>query len=401
MEFIFGIDISKDTSNVAILIDGQPIKEFKITNDKEGFNTLGDQLGSFTDPLIIFEATGVYSRRLEAFLKTADYPYTRINPLQAKKDMDSFRHNKTDALDAVGLAKAMALHHYKPTYQEAPVYSELHDQGRTYQTFNEDIVREKNRLHRALQLTFPEIEHLLSTTDGKLYWHLVARFPEPSAVLKYSVSELADIILGATAKRMSADRALSLANRLMDLAQQSFPAVSPNAHAVWETKYRAEEVERLDGLKAQMISEMATKAEPLSETHILTSIPGSAIKTAVCFIAEFGDIRRFHSANAINAFIGIDLIHYESGNYTAGDHIRKRGSAYGRKILFKMILNIIAASRPHPTNISLFYAKKKQSSQPHQTKKIVIASMHRLIRTIFHLVKQNELYDRSLFSAEQ
>ena len=40
-------------------------------------------------------------------------------------------------------------------------------------------------------------------------------------------------------------------------------------------------------------------------------------------IGELGDIRRFHSSNALNAYIGIDLRHYESGNFVAADHISK------------------------------------------------------------------------------
>ncbi|WP_238334017.1 transposase [Companilactobacillus halodurans] len=113
-----------------------------------------------------------------------------------------------------------------------------------------------------------------------------------------------------------------------------------------------------------------------------------------------GDIRRFYSSNAINAFIEIDLIHYESGNYTAGKHIRKRANAYARKILFKAILNIISASKTIPTNIRLVYKRKRQSSGSKGTKKIVISAIHHLIRTIYHLVLNNEMYDTKMFLGE-
>ncbi|KJU73319.1 transposase, partial [Pediococcus damnosus LMG 28219] len=65
----------------------------------------------------------------------------------------------------------------------------------------------------------------------------------------------------------------------------------------------------------------------LNEIPILQSIPGFGIKTAVCLLAELGDISRFHSSNAINAYIGIDLIQYQSGDYEMGQHIRKRGNS--------------------------------------------------------------------------
>ncbi|AXJ12500.1 hypothetical protein Sp14A_05700 [Streptococcus pluranimalium] len=46
---------------------------------------LGD-LRTVHKPEIIFEATGVYSRRLQAFLDEHGYAYTRLNPLEAKSN---------------------------------------------------------------------------------------------------------------------------------------------------------------------------------------------------------------------------------------------------------------------------------------------------------------------------
>ncbi|MCH4170381.1 MAG: IS110 family transposase [Lactobacillus sp.] len=401
MECIFGIDVSSSTANVAVLIDSQVIKQFKITSDRPGYQVLEDELDSFKSPQIIFESTGIYSRSLRAFLQRQGWQYTEINPLAAKKVMDSFRNQKTDSLDAIGLAQAMSRNHFKPSYQEKPVYEELRDLERTYQQHNNDIVQAKNRLHRALQLTFPEMESLLSTRDGILYWHLIQYFPHPNLVLAYDVATLADLIRQATPKNMGQNRSLHLAERLLDLAAKSAPAKTETSHAVRATKALAQEVERLDTLKEAVIDEMAEVATDLPEIELLTTIPGLGVKTALCVVAELGDIRRFHSANAINAYIGIDLILYESGKYSAEQHIRKRGNAYARKILYKAIMNIISTARYHPSGVSRLYQRKKQSSQSKSTKKIAIAAMGTLIRTIYHLVINNESYDTSLFLDEQ
>lgn len=401
MECIFGIDVSSSTANVAVLIDSQVIKQFKITSDRPGYQVLEDELNSFKSPQIIFESTGIYSRSLRAFLQRQGWQYTEINPLAAKKAMDSFRTQKTDSLDAIGLAQAMSQNHFKPSYQEEPVYEELRDLERTYQQHNNDIVQAKNRLHRALQLTFPEMESLLSKKDGILYWHLVQHFPHPNLVLAYDVATLADLIQQATPKNMGQKRSLHLAERLLDLAAKSAPAKTETSHAVRATKALAQEVERLDTLKEAVIDEMAEVATDLPEIELLTTIPGLGVKTVLCVVAELGDIRRFHSANAINAYIGIDLILYESGKYSAEQHIRKRGNAYARKILYRAIINIISTARYHPSGVSRLYQRKKQSSQSKSTKKIAIAAMGTLIRTIYHLVINNEPYDTSLFLDEQ
>ena len=114
------------------------------------------------------------------------------------------------------------------------------------------------------------------------------------------------------------------------------------------------------------------------------------------YIGELGDSRRFQSTNQINAFIGIDLRHYESGNFLAKEHITKRGNPYARKILFKCIHNIASASHTNPCHIANFYEKRKRQSTIASTKPHAIASIHRLIRTMYYLITHNKLYDYSL-----
>ena len=114
---------------------------------------------------------------------------------------------------------------------------------------------------------------------------------------------------------------------------------------------------------------------------------------AIGFNRLLGDIRRFHSANQIIAFIGIDLRHYESRNFLAKEHITKRGNPYARKILFKCIHNIASASHTNPCHIADFYEKRKRQSQVTSTKPHTIASIHRLIRTMYYLITHNKLYD--------
>ncbi|WP_239017084.1 IS110 family transposase, partial [Streptococcus suis] len=65
----FGIDVSKASSEVAILVNGEKVHGYTISNDALGFSRLLGDLKTVHKPEIIFEATGVYSRRLQAFLE--------------------------------------------------------------------------------------------------------------------------------------------------------------------------------------------------------------------------------------------------------------------------------------------------------------------------------------------
>jgi len=396
MRTVFGIDVSKASSEVAILVNGEKVHSYSMPNDAIGFSRLLGDLKTVSNPEIVFEATGVYSRRLQTFLEENHYTYTRLNPLEAKKQLDSLRVRKTDKIDAENLAKSQFVLNRKPTYVQSEVYQNLRDLSRFYQNLTEDIVRAKNRLHKVLQVTFPELEQLLATTTGEQYWNLVTSFPIKDLVLELSETELSEAIRQSTSKRISEKRVAALADKLIELAKQSYPAIKKTSPMFKEVQYYAQDLLRLTERRQEVLDNMVTLALPLPEYDILRSIPGIAETTATSIIGELGDIRRFQSANQINAFIGIDLRHYESGNYLAQEHITKRGNPYARKILFKCIHNIASASHTKPCHIADFYEKRKRQSQISSTKPHTIASMHRLIRTMYYLITHNKLYDYHL-----
>ena len=395
MRVVFGIDVSKASSEVAILVNGEKVHGYTMPNDAIGFNRLQGDLKMVQSPEIVFEATGVYSCRLQAFLENNDYAYTRLNPLEAKKQLDSLRVRKTDKIDAEKLAQSQFILNRKPTYVQKEVYQNLRALSRFYQNLTEDIVRAKNRLHKVLQVTFPELENLLSTPTGQQYWILVMAFPCKDLVLELGQEAVSSTIRQSTSKRMSDKRVAYLTDRLTELAKQSYCAVKKSSPVIEEVRYYAQELLKLTERRQVVLDEMVRLAKPLPEYDILLSIPGIAETTATSIIGELGDIRRFQSANQINAFIGIDLRHYESGNFLAKEHITKRGNPYARKILFKCIHNIASASHTNPCHIADFYEKRKRQSQVTSTKPHTIASMHRLIRTIHYLITHNKLYDYS------
>lgn len=184
MRVVFGIDVSKVSSEVAILVNGEKVHSYTMSNDIIGFSRLLGDLKTVHKPEIIFEATGVYSRRLQSFLDEHGYAYTRLNPLEAKKQLDSLHVRKTDQIDAEKRSQSQFVLNRKPTYVQEKVYQNLRALSRFYQNLTEDIVRAKNRLHKVLQVTFPELETILSVPTGEQYWNLVIAFPCKDFVLE-------------------------------------------------------------------------------------------------------------------------------------------------------------------------------------------------------------------------
>lgn len=371
---VFGIDVSKHTINLAIVVIKVKVDECKLTLDRPRLADLLKLLKSFHQPEVVFEATGIYSRILQHFLDCDEFEYTMLNPLAAKKQLDNLRPYKSDRSDALNLAQTSFIIHRSLSYKQSPIYEQLHDLSRFYQEVSRDVISHKNRLHRALQLTFPQLESLFSNTNNELYWAIVQHFACPSQVFNTSFTELYSFILNSTNKIISANRANRIAKKLLVLAKKAYPVVDDNSYVYEQIRYLANRIMKEVHEKDKIITEMHHKAENLPEYNLLLSIPGFGVRTVTSLIGELGDIRRFHSSNALNAYIGIDLRHYESGNFVAADHISKRGDAVARKILFRSIQNIAVASHFHPNHINDFYQKRKrQSSQP-GTKKIAIAS---------------------------
>lgn len=54
LKTVFGIDVSSRKSNVCIMVNGQKVNDYAISNDMVGFNQLLGDLKQVTNPQIIF-----------------------------------------------------------------------------------------------------------------------------------------------------------------------------------------------------------------------------------------------------------------------------------------------------------------------------------------------------------
>ena len=284
------------------------------------------------------------------------------------------RQRKTDKIDDETLAQTQFALNRKPSYVQEESFEQLRDLSHFYQNLTEDIVRAKNRLYKVLQTTFPEIEKPLASPTGAQYWKLVLAFPIAALVFKSSRPELVRIVRQSTAKRISEKRVVTVTDKVLALAEQSYPAVAMDSPMLETVRYYAQELSCFNIQRQSVLDQMIIRTQTLPEYDIGCSIPGIAETTAASIIGELGDLR-----------------YYQSGDYLAKEHITKRGNPYARKVLFKAIYNIVSVSRFKPNHIVDFYAKRKRQSPKASTKPYAIASMHRLIRCLYYLITQNKL----------
>mgnify|MGYP000662395722 CR=1 FL=1 len=86
MRVVFGIDVSRASSEVAILINGEKVHGYTIPNDAIGFNRLLGDLKTVHSQRLSSRRLVSISRRLQAFFEDNSYAYTRLNPLESKNN---------------------------------------------------------------------------------------------------------------------------------------------------------------------------------------------------------------------------------------------------------------------------------------------------------------------------
>ena len=251
----------------------------------------------------------------------------------------------------------------------------------------------KNRLHKILQFTFPELDSLFSTAKGFNYWSIVKMYPHCELVNSSTELEIYNKLIELPG--FQDKKAKKFTSNLISSARKAYPVASCNSVESSEAKYYAQRLIDLNKKRKDLIDQMVkiAKSLPNHDLEILESIPGIAQTTAVRILGELGDLRRFSNPNKINAFIGIDPGRYQSGEIDFNLSITKHCNAVERKILYRTIGQIDQASKTQHCHIADYYENKKLSSQTKGFKKIAIASIHKLIRTMYALISNDQLYD--------
>lgn len=105
------------------------------------------------------------------------------------------------------------------------------------------------------------------------------------------------------------------------------------------------------------------------EQKLLQTIPGVGPITAVSFIAEVGDIKRFQHPKQLVAFIGLDSRVHQSGTSVHGKgYISKRGN----KILRTRLYNAASVAVLRPNMFRSFFQKKRSEGKPYRVALVAV-----------------------------
>ena len=126
------------------------------------------------------------------------------------------------------------------------------------------------------------------------------------------------------------------------------------------------------------------------DAELMTSVPGVGTTTVAKVLAYAGDIRRFSSAKALSAFIGVTPRQKQSGTSVRGrTMISRAGHACLRSALF---MPAMVALRHNPT-IKAFGERLRGNGMAN--KAVVGASMHKLVQILYGVVRSGLPFDPS------
>lgn len=385
-----GIDVSKSKSAAAILNPDGTVhtKPFEFRHSQPEMDALIRYIKDQNQPVtILMENTGHYHYPVLKALEAEGLPVCLINAYQMKKygDME-LRKAKTDKKDALRIARYALEKGYSlvPHTSMDQKYEDLRFLARQYDQRMGTLTTNKVFLINLLDETMPGITKLLSLTtrdpETSLTMLFIKRFKSYDRIKKMGRTRFLDSY-NKLARKSRNRRAYGYGLAIYELAVNSITTRGENEFTLAAQDQCVDLVSESQKAADAIILKMQTLAETLPEYAVLRSMAGVGDRLGPLILAEIGDIRRFHSGKALNAYAGNDAPPYQSGTFESHNrHISKRGNAALRKYCFE-VMQALKLTRPQDDPVYLFLIKKEQEGKPYNVAKM--AGVNKFLRIYY------------------
>ena len=390
MQRFAGIDIGAERHVVAVVDEHGAVllKPTPFGEQAAGYQRLAELLGSPDGCVVAMEATGHYWRNLFAYLVTAGFTVALLNPVRTRRFAEEeLERTKTDAVDALGIAR-FAAQKRPPTCPLAePALDELREVVRLRERLLQDFGDRVRQLHRALGLGFPEFTQHVKGLDSELATTILTHYPTAAALRKASIKRLAGLRYDGRHQVGEV-----VARTLIASARSSVGYHQSEPYRL-QVRYACEDI----GLLRRRLRELEGDIERRLEHHqvgkLLTTIDGIGPLTAACIIAELGDPARFGSIRALASYVGVIPRLRQSGKRKlTGRRLLPLGNARLRRALWMPTLSAI---RVNPWLRAYYLRLRAAGKNP---KVALIATMHKLLAAVFSVARRRQPFVASLLS---
>ena len=394
INYYLGIDIGKK-NHVACLTNesgeilGKPCT-FAATN--AGRQQLKAHLDIFIDHKdypsvrVGFEATGHYWIGLYLHLKEKGFPVSVLNPLEVKAFRnEGIRGSKTDAIDAVKIAKLLRFGDYREAHVPNAGLFSLRQLTRLRGDLMQMMGQLKQKSIAILDQMFPEYQSLFSDTFGTTSTALLSKANTPEAIGALSTTKLTNLLRSASHGRFGKDKAQTIKEAATDTMgiTMGIDAFSLSLDILLsQIDHLQTRIDQLDG-------EIVGYTQKLNAT--ITTIPGIGPTLAGVILAEIGDFDRFISKDGgekLVALAGIDPKLKTSGQFEGKTKMSKRGSPYLRHALRQGAFIAVTVSKdPMFTRIYQKHINKGKHME--------VALSHvarKMVHVIYSLLKSKKSY---------
>lgn len=364
---VIGLDVHQAQITACALIeqaDGSVRTEQRqFGGFKKDRRALAQWAAALSPDEVVMESTGIYWKS----------PYAALEAVGIRAKVVNARHvknvpgRKTDMADAQWLAMLARAGLLRASFVPPAQLRELRLIARQRQNLVGQLASEKNRLHKVLTDSGIRLSVVVSDLHGqsaRAMVQAIAQGKSPPEILQYA------------SKRLRASR-----EEIFDALQGELSA--SHLFVLQELLAHIQEIEaRISRFDTRLLQGLATERQALA---LLQTIPGVDQIGAALLLVEIGtDMDAFGSADRLASWTGMCPGNHESAGKHKSGPMRK-GNRYVRRLLCEFAH---AASRTQ----SVFKSKFQALVVRRGHKRSIIAIGHKILRTIFFMLKRKEHY---------
>lgn len=372
---VIGLDVHQAQITACALIEEADgtirVEQRQFGAFKRDRKALAEWASSLQADQVVMESTGIYWRSPYAALEAVGIRSLVVNARHVK----NVPGRKTDVGDAHWLAMLARAGLLRGSFIPPAIMRELRLIARQRQKLVGQLASEKNRLHKVL-------------TDGGIRLGVVVsdlHGQSARAMVKAIIDDRpTQEVLEFASKRLKASR-----EELFDALQGE---LTPSHRFVLkELMLHIEEIEaRIARFDTRLLAGLASERNVLA---LLQTLPGIDLIGAAMLLVEIGaDMDAFGSADRLASWVGICPGNNESAGKRKSGRVRK-GNLYVRRLLCEFAH---AASR----TTSVFKSKFQAMIIRRGHKRSIVALAHKMLRTIFFMLKRGEHYRDSAVDYE-
>jgi transposase len=277
--------------------------------------------------------------------------------------------NKNDLADADWIAELCLNGMIEPSRIFPKADRDIRRLTRIREGYVNDMTREKNRIHHALDSCGMKLSSVLSDIFGKTGQSILDGLLEGR--------NIDDILKGINLKRIKAT-AEEIKNAIkgsLDFTQILLIRGSLEQMGAIQ--------KRIDELRKEIKERIAYRKEDLK---VAMSIPGVGFTSASTLLAEIGDINDFKKPEQLAAWAGLVPSVYQSAGKLITGSITKHGSRHIRWILVQ-VARVIARGRNSKLKRFFLRVKAKKGSNV-----AVVALARKVLCILHHILINKEMY---------